>query len=216
MVVVRGRCRHRRMPRSVVAIVFAPSMIVSSATDSPRLPSPWSSPTIGASGKPWTTTTTARPCRASRTSTASRRLLRARRPCSSPSSLLSSSSPRNAFPKIGGGRPPRNRTPTPRYHVGVVVILRCDTTAVIAFPILPPIEQHAKVDPRHRRRHGRRTPPPPRRGAVVATIERRRIPSARRRGRRPGGVGDQRRRIRCTPPPPTLPTPPLTRYRGKS
>jgi len=169
------------MPRSVVAVVFAPSVIVSSATDPPRLPSPRSLPRIGASGKPWTTTTMARPRRASRTSTASCHLLRARRPCSSPSSLLSSSSPRNALPKVGGGRPPRNRTPTPRFHVGVVVILRCNAAAVVALPILPPNEQHANVDPRHRRCRGCRTPPPQRRGTIIATIERRRIPSARRR-----------------------------------
>jgi hypothetical protein len=95
--------------------------------------------------------------------------------------LLSSSSTRNALPKVGGGRPPRNLAPTPRFHVGVVVILRCDAAAVVALPILPPNEQCADVDPRHRCRRGHRTPPPPRRGAVIATIEGRRIPSARRR-----------------------------------
>ena len=163
------------MPRSVVAVVFAPSVIISSATDPPRLPSPQSLPRIGASGKPWTTTTTARPCRASRTSAASCHLLRAHRPCLSPSSLLSSSSPRNALPKVGGGRPPRNRTSTACFHVGVVVILR------VALPILPPNEQRANVDPRHQRCHGCRTQPPQRRGTVIATIERRRIPSTRRR-----------------------------------
>ena len=112
MVVDRSRCGHQRIPRSV-AVVFAPSVIVSSATDPPRLPSPWSSPTIGASGEPWTTTMTARPRRTSRTSTTSRRLLRARRPCSSPSSSLSFFSSQNALPKVSGGRPPRNRARTP-------------------------------------------------------------------------------------------------------
>ena len=112
MVVDRSRCGHRRIPRSI-AVVFAPSVIVLSATDPPRPPSPRSSPTIGASGEPWTTTTTARPCRASRTSTASRRLFCARRPCSSPSSSLSFSSSHNALPKVGGGRPPRNCARTP-------------------------------------------------------------------------------------------------------
>jgi len=169
------------MPRSVVIVDFAPSVIVLSAKDPPRLPSPRSSLMIVASGEPWTTTTTACPHRAPRTSTASRHLLRARHPCSSPSSSLLSSSSQNALPKAGGGRPPRNCAPNPRIHVGVVVILRCDATAVIALPILPPNEQRADVDPRHRRRCGCRTPPPPRRGAIIATIERRRTPSARRR-----------------------------------
>ena len=113
MVVNCSRCCHRRIPRSVVAVVFAPSVIVSSATDPPRPPSPRSSPTIGASGEPWTTTTTACPRRASQTSTAARRLLRARRPCSSPSSSLSFSSSQNTLPKVGGGRPPRNCARTP-------------------------------------------------------------------------------------------------------
>ncbi len=113
IVVDQCRCRHRRIPRSIVAIVFAPSVIVSSVTDPPRPPSPRSSPTIGASGKPWTTTTTASPRRASQTSTVSRRILRARCPCSSPSSSLSSSSSRNALPKVGGGRAPRNRALIP-------------------------------------------------------------------------------------------------------
>ena len=113
VVVVRSGCRHRCIPHSVVAVGFAPSVIVSSATDLPRPPSPRSSPTIGASGEPWTTSRTARPFRASRTSTASRRLLRAHRPCSSPSSSLSSSSSQNALPKVGGGRPPRNCVRTP-------------------------------------------------------------------------------------------------------
>ena len=116
MVVVRSRRCHRRIPRSVVAAVIAPSVIVSSATDPPRPPSPQSSPAIGASGEPWTTTMTARPRRASRTLTASRRLLRARRPCSSPSSSLSFSSSQNALPKVGGGRPPKicaRTTPLP-------------------------------------------------------------------------------------------------------
>ncbi len=112
MVVDRCRCRHRRIPRSV-AVVFAPSVIVSSATDPPRPPSPRSLPTIGASGETRTTTTTACSRRASRTSTASRCLLRACRPCSSPLSLLSFSSSQNTLPKVGGGRPPRNRARTP-------------------------------------------------------------------------------------------------------
>ena len=116
MVVVHSRCGHRRIPRSVVAAIVAPSVIVLSATDPPRPPLPRSLPTIGASGEPWTTTTMARSCRASRTSTASRRLLRARRPCSSPSSSLSFSSSQNALPKVGGGRPPKicaRTTPLP-------------------------------------------------------------------------------------------------------
>ena len=113
MVVNCSRCCHRRIPRSVVAVVFAPSVIVSSATDPPRPPSPRSSPTIGASGKPWTTTMTARPRRASRTSTASRHLLRARCPCSSQSSSLPFSSSQNALPKVSGGQPPRNHARTP-------------------------------------------------------------------------------------------------------
>ena len=100
-------------PRFVVAIVFALSVIISSATDPPRPPSPWSSPTIGASGEPWTTTMTACPRRASQTSTASQRLLRARRPCLSLLSSLSFSSSQNTLPKVGGGRPPRNRARTP-------------------------------------------------------------------------------------------------------
>ena len=112
MVVDRSHCGHRRIPRSI-AVVFAPSVIVLSATDPPRPPSPWSSPTIGASGEPWTTTMTACPRRVSRTSTTSRRLLRARHPCSSPSSSLSFFSSQNALPKVGGGRPPRNRARTP-------------------------------------------------------------------------------------------------------
>ena len=112
MVVDHSRCRHIRIPCSV-AVVFAPSVIVSSATDPPRPPSPQSSPTIGASGEPWTMTMTARPRRASRTSTVSRRLLRARRPCSFPLSSLLFSSSQNALPKVGGGRPPRNCARTP-------------------------------------------------------------------------------------------------------
>ncbi len=112
MVVDRSRCGHRRIPRSV-AVVFAPSVIILSSTDPPRPPSPWSLPTIGTLGEPWTTTMTARPCRASRTLTATRRLLRARCPCSSPSSSLSFFSSQNAFLKVGGGRPPRNRARTP-------------------------------------------------------------------------------------------------------
>jgi hypothetical protein len=169
------------MLRSVVAVVFALSVIILSAKDPPRLPSPWSLLMIVASGEPWTTMTMARPRRASRTSNASRRLLCVHCPCSSPSSSLSSSSSRNALPKVGGGRPPRNRAPTPRFHISVVVILRCDAAAVVALPILLPNEQCADVGPRHRHFCGRRTPPLPRRGSVVARIERRRIPSARRR-----------------------------------
>ena len=169
------------MPRSVVAIIFAPSVIILSTKDSPHLPSPRSLLMIFALGEPWTTMTMAHPRRASQTSNASRRLFCACCPCSSPSSLLSSSSSQNALPKVGGGRPPRNRAPTPRFHVSVVVILRCDAAAVVALPILPPNEQYTDVNPRHRRHCGRRTPPLPGRGAVVATIERRRIPSARRR-----------------------------------
>ena len=38
VVVVHSGCRHRRIPRSVVAVVFAPSVIVSSATDLPTRP----------------------------------------------------------------------------------------------------------------------------------------------------------------------------------
>ena len=148
------------MPCSVVAVVFAPSVIVSSATDPPRLPSPRSSPRIGASGKLWTTTTTACPCRASRTSTASCHLLCACCPCLSPSSMLLSSSSRNALPKVGGERPPRNCTPTPRFHVGVVVILRCNAAAIVALWILPPNEQCANVDPRHQHCHGCRAAAP--------------------------------------------------------
>jgi len=88
------------MPHSVIAIVlFAPSVIVSSATDPPRLPSLRSSLMIVASGEPWTTTTTARPRTASRTSTASRRLLRARRPCSSPPLHCRPPPPETPFPK---------------------------------------------------------------------------------------------------------------------
>ena len=169
------------MPRSVVAIIFAPSVIILSTKDSPHLPSPRSLLMIFALGEPWTTMTMAHPRRASQTSNASRRLFCACCPCSSPSSLLSSSSSQNALPKVGGGRPPRNRAPTPRFHVSVVIILCCDAAAAIALPILPPNEQCADVDPRHRCRCGRRTPPPPRRDAAVASIEQRRIPSTRRR-----------------------------------
>ena len=112
-VFVRSRCRHQCIPRSVVAVILTPSVIVLSTTDPPCLPSSRSSLMIGASGKPWTTTTMDRPRRVSRTSTASRRLLCARRPCSSPFSLLSSSSSQNALPKVGGGRPPKSREHTP-------------------------------------------------------------------------------------------------------
>jgi len=55
------------------------------------------------------------------------------------------------------------------------------TAAVIALPILPPNEQRAVVNCRHRRHCGCQTPPPPRRGAIVTTIKQRRILSARRR-----------------------------------
>ena len=60
-VVVCSCRRHQRIPRSVVAVVLAPSVIVSSAMDPPRPPSPQSSPTIGASGETWMTTMTAYP-----------------------------------------------------------------------------------------------------------------------------------------------------------
>ena len=139
--VVCSGCRHQRIPRSVVAIIIAPSVIVSSTTDPPRPPSPQSSPTMGASGEPWTTTMMARPHRASQTSSVSRRLLRAHCPCSSPSSLLSTSSFQNALPKVGGGQSP--------FRVGVVVILCHDAAAVIALPILPPNEQRTTVNCRH-------------------------------------------------------------------
>ena len=102
-VFVHSRCRHQRIPRSVVAVILTPSVIVLSTTDPPHPPSPRSTPTIGTSGEPWTTTTMACPHRASRTLTASRCLLHARRPCWSPSSALSSSSSQNAPPKTGGG-----------------------------------------------------------------------------------------------------------------
>jgi len=45
-VVVHCRCSHRCIPRSVVAVVLALSVIVSSATDPPHPPSPRLSPTI--------------------------------------------------------------------------------------------------------------------------------------------------------------------------
>jgi len=225
-VFVRSRCHHRRIPRSVVAVVLAPSVIVSSATDPPHPPSPRSSPTIGASGEPWTTTTTAFPHRASRTSTMSRRLLCARRPCSSPSSSLSSSSSRNAPPKVGGGRPPRNRArSSPRSHIGVVVILRCNATAIVTLPILPPmnnvpmliagIDAVAVFARFHRRR-------------AAAPLSWRSSGGGSRPpgggGSRPGGVGGQRRRIRHTPPPPSpspspsplLPLQSPLRYRRES
>jgi hypothetical protein len=100
----------------------------------------------GASGEPWTTATTAPPRRASQTSTASRGLLRAHHPCLSPS-LLSSSSSQNALPNV-----------PPRFRDGVVVIFRRDAAAVVALLILPPNEQRADVDHRHRHRRDRRTP----------------------------------------------------------
>ena len=47
VVVVRSGCRHGCIPRSIIAVVFAPSVIVSSATDPPLPPLPRSLPTIG-------------------------------------------------------------------------------------------------------------------------------------------------------------------------
>jgi len=85
----------------------------------------------------------------------------------------------------------------PRFRVGVVVILRRDTAAIVALPILLHNEQCADVDRRHQRHRGHRTPPPPRLSAVVATIERRRIPSAWRRRE------SSRRRWGLTPPHPS-------------
>ena len=47
-----GRCRHQRIPRPVVAVILAPSVVVSSLMDLPRVPSPRSSSMIGALGEP--------------------------------------------------------------------------------------------------------------------------------------------------------------------
>ena len=46
------RCRHLCIPYSVIAGVLALSVVVLSATDPPRPPLPWLSPTIGPSGEP--------------------------------------------------------------------------------------------------------------------------------------------------------------------
>jgi len=47
----------------------------------------------------------------------------------------------------------------PRFRIGFVVILLRDAAAIVALPILPPNEQCADVDRRHRCRRGRRTQP---------------------------------------------------------
>ena len=179
VVVVRSGCCYRRIPRFVVAVGFAPSVIVSSATDLPRPPSPRLLPTIGASGEPWTTTTTARPRRASRLRHDVFFLLIV--PARLCRLLCCPPPPKMSFPKLAEDDLQEIVRVPPRFHVGVVVILCRDAASVIALPILPPNEQRANVDRRHRRCRSCRTPAPPRRSAVVATIKLRRILSARRR-----------------------------------
>ena len=166
------------MPRSVVAVVCAPSVIVSSATDPPPLPLPRSSLMIVALGEPWTKTMTACPRRASRTSTASRRLLRARRPCSSPSSSCC---------------PPPPETPIPKSVEDDLQEIAClppastlvSSSSSVATPL--PLSPSLSSRPMNNAPmsiagidvvvvSGRR-----RRGAVFATIKQRMILSARRR-----------------------------------
>ena len=102
-----------------------------------------------------------------------RRLLRAHRPCSSPSSLLSSSSSQNAPPKVGRGLPPRNRARTPPSitGIGVVTIAGCCGDRVEEDPVRQDEEGAIQAASgvgavtsvallllrrRHRRRHRRR------------------------------------------------------------
>jgi len=204
------------MPRSVVAVVFAPSVIVLSTKDPPRLPSPRSSLMIVASGEQWTMTMTARPRRASRTSTASLRLLCAHPPCSSPSSLLSSSSSQNALPKlVEDDLQEIARLPPASTSVS------SSSSVATPLPSLPS---------RSSRPMNNAPMSVPGIDVVVVAILRRRhatAPSLQRSsggGSRPPGGGGSRsrgvggwcRRICRTPPPPSLPTPPPTRYRNNS
>ena len=97
----------------------------------------------------------------------------------------------------------KNCASTPRFHIGVVVILRCNAAAVVALPILPPNEQLANVDPRHQHRRGCRTPP-----CRAATPLLRRSSGGGSRppgvgGILPGSVGGWRRHIHRTPPHPS-------------
>jgi hypothetical protein len=166
--------------------------------DPPRPPSPRSSPTIGALGKQWTTTMMVCPRRASRTFFVLIIPARLHRHC------CRSPPPKTPFPKLAEDDLQEITRVTPCFRVSVVVILRCNAAALIVLPILPPNEQCADVDRRHRRCCSRQTLSPPRRGAVDTTIEQKRILSAWTGGGRSclGSVGGRRRRIRRTPPPP--------------
>ena len=112
-------CCHLCIPCSVVAVVLALSVVVSSTTDLPRLPLPQLSPTIGPSGEPSDNDINNDPAgkphhlagRASQTST-------------------------------GVARPQEIAHVFSRFPIGVVVIIvLCrDTVAIVALPILLPNE----------------------------------------------------------------------------
>ncbi len=184
MVVVHSPCQHQPNPRSVISKILAQSVIVSYATDPPRPPSPRSSPTNGASGKPQAVDN-------DDNASPSQSILNI--DCVTLCLHCHPPPPEMPFTKLAEDDFQEIECVPPRFRVGVLVILHCNATAVVALLILPPNEQCVDVDLRHRRRRGRRTPPPPRHGAFIAAIEQRRIPSTRRRRE------SSRRRLGSTP-----------------
>ena len=145
------RCCHLCIPCSVVPVVLALSVVVSSMADLPRLPLPQLSPTMGPSSKPSdndvNNNPAGEPChlagRASQTSTAPSRLCRACGPYLSPSLSSSVLSSRNAPLKVGVTRPQEIAHVLSRFPIGVlvVIIVLCrDTVAIVAIPIILPNE----------------------------------------------------------------------------
>ena len=113
---VCSHCHHLCIPCFIVVIVLAPSVVILSAMDLPRLPLPWMSPTIGTSSEPSEGDNNDNPAgepyllvgRASQTLTAPWCLCHARRPYLSPSLSSSVLSSQNAPFKVSVAQSPRN------------------------------------------------------------------------------------------------------------
>ena len=137
MVVVRIRCCHQRIPRSVVAAVVALSVIVRDGSAPPALATVVSGDRRF--GRVVDNNNDGSPSQSvsnfDRVATSSS--------CSS-SLLVSVFVVVYLLPK----RPAQARV-TPSFRVSVAVILRRDAAAVVALPILPPNKQRVDVNHRH-------------------------------------------------------------------